>query len=156
MNKWIISPCLLLSLVTLSAATPEDRQLSIESVRIGLSPAVRSERSPQLLVARTNAEWLAAWSVPAIDQHGQAAFLGAVPTVDFEKSMVVGVVLPTHSSGCARVTIEQVVVSNGQVLVKYLDHKAKRGEICTSSFATPFHFVKVEKVSLPVVFDNDQ
>ena len=149
--------CLLLVLASAPATSQQDGSLGIESVERRTSPAIRSQRSPEFLVARTSAEWEAAWKLPFINQHGEASRpIQALPSVDFQRSMVVGIILPTNSDGCTGVTIHRVVVSNAQVMVKYRERKPQSGDICTQSFATAYHFVKVSRSSLPVVFAEEE
>jgi len=148
---------LLLVLACAPAMSQQDGSLSIESVERRTSPAIRSQRSPEFLVARTSAEWAAAWKLPSIDQHGEASRpIQALPSVDFQRSMIVGIILPTSSSGCTGVTIHRAIVSNEQVIVKYREQKPQSGDICTQSFATAYHFVKVTRSPLFVVFAEDE
>jgi hypothetical protein len=148
---------LLLVLASNPALSQQDGTLGIESIEARTSPAIRAQRSPEFLVARTPAEWAAAWKLPSIDQRGEASRpIQPLPSVDFQNSMIVGIILPTSSSGCTGVTIHRAIVSNEQVIVKYRERKPRSGDICTQSFATAYHFVKVAASPLPVVFSEDK
>jgi hypothetical protein len=149
--------CVLLMLVSGLATSQQDGSLEIESVARSTSSAIRAQRSPEFLVARTSVEWAAAWKLPSIDQHGEATrAIQALPSVDFQRSMIVGIILPTSSDGCTGVTIHRAILSNEQVTVKYRERKPQSGDICTQSFATAYHFVKVSRSPLPVVFAEEQ
>jgi hypothetical protein len=146
----------LLALASVAVAQP-GQPLSVESVQRGISPAIRSQRSPEFLVARTPAEWEGAWKLPFIDQHGEPARpIQPLPAVDFQRSMIVGIILPTASDGCTSVTISRAILSNEQVEVKYREGKPRPNAVCTQSFATAYHFVKVTTSVLPVVFYEEE
>ena len=140
-----------------SALSQQDASLGLETIAKQTSPVIRSERSPEFLVARTPNEWAAAWKRPYVDQRRETDGRPiALPNVDFGSSMVVGIILPTKSSGCTGVTIYEAIVSPEQVVVRYREPKPQSMRVCTLSFTTAYHYVKVERSPLPVVFQREE
>ena len=106
-----------------------------------------------LVVARTQDEWLAAWRLPYTDQHGAISGVpGQAPTVDFTRNMVVGVVRPSASNSCTSVTITGVVQQKSQLEVAYQLHRPSSGEACLDAFFAPYDFVVVPLSKLTVSF----
>lgn len=147
-----------LSLLLASAAVAQQTQpLITESIQRGASSAVRSQRLPEFLIVRTPNEWASAWKLPLMDQHGESSrAIEPLPLVDFQKSMVVGIILPTALHGCTGVTINRALLSNEQVEVKYRRLKPQAGDICTQSLTTAYHFAKLPVSLLPVVFSEEE
>ena len=80
-----------------------------------------------------------------------------LPAVNLSRSMVVGIVLATHSDGCTGVTITGASLLENQILVRYRERRRREDVIegCTLLFTTGFDFVTVPRSELPVVFREE-
>lgn len=138
MNIWV--------LLTITGCSSETLQppatIDFQTLRQGGTGAVRV--ATDLVVARTQSEWEAAWRLPITDQHG-AYWTGpsGAPAVEFAKYMVLGIVFPAWPNGCTSVTITSVRQINGHLNVEYSGYRHRPDEVCTSAFRAPYVFVTV-------------
>ena len=98
-------------------------------------------------MARTPEQWAAAWRLLQTDSEGNITQPGwleryPLPSVDLTRSMVLGIVLATHSNGCTGVTISSAAIKDGQLIVRYRERKMRTDvvEACAAAFMTGFDF----------------
>ena len=150
MQKLLIGMLALLSALACAFAQ-QAGGLVLESLSKGKSPVVRSTATT--IVARDARQWAAAWSLLSTNSNGEVSQAPRqLPPVDFTKSMVLGVVLPSSPHGCTGVTVTSVQVVQGQILVEYHERQLQPGEMCTASITTAYHFVSTPMSVLPVSF----
>ena len=126
-------------------------QVAVRPLSHGSTGALRDKMD--LVVARNQGEWVAAWSLPYTDQHGVRNGVPAQsPVVDFGHDMVVGVVGPAAPNSCTSVEITSVVHRENQLEVGYRLHKPSAGEACLDAFFSPYDFVAVPLSTSTVSF----
>jgi hypothetical protein len=142
-RSWLAASILLVASSALLAEPPGN--LPIEQIRKGVSFTIRSPA--QFVVARTPEQWAAAWRLLQTDSEGNITQPGwleryPLPSVDLTRSMVLGIVLATHSNGCTGVTISSAAIKDGQLIVRYRERKMRTDvvEACAAAFMTGFDF----------------
>lgn len=81
---------------------------------------------------------------------------GDVPaSVDFDKEIVVGVMLSTRPTGCAGVDIIDVTQDGIVSVVHYRARKPRKGEACQGRPYAPFDFVAIARTNAPFRFTED-
>jgi PrcB C-terminal len=91
---------------------------------------------PRQVVVRTSAEWQALWK----EHDSQAA-----PTVDFSRSIVVGVFLGTRPTAGYGVTIASIGAKPGGAIVEYLERRPTPGRMTAQVITSPFILVTVPR-----------
>ena len=76
----------------------------------------------------------------------------AMPSVEFSKNMVVGVILGTRPDSCYSVRIGKIFRVDEKIVVEYSEFGSGGGGFCTFGFTSPSHFVSVPYHSGPVEF----
>lgn len=76
-------------------------------------------------------------------------------SVDFDKEIVVGVVLSNRPTGCTGVDITAITQDGIVSVVHYRARKLRKGEACQSTLYAPFDFVAVAKTTSPFRFTDD-
>jgi hypothetical protein len=76
-----------------------------------------------------------------------------VPRVDFSRETVLAVFLGTRSTGGHRVTVESVEVTEGGLVVRYVEHLPGPDPRTGPALTSPFHIVTVPRTDAPVRFD---
>lgn len=89
------------------------------------------------VTVRTAAEWKATWK-----DHGPVE---KMPTVDFAKSMVVGIFLGTKPSDGHEVEIVAVRTQEKELIVEYVQKQPGRGTLAAQILTEPYHLVSVPK-----------
>jgi hypothetical protein len=96
------------------------------------------------VVVRTPEEWKALWKEHAPNQP--------MPTIDFTKSMVVGVFLGSRTTAGYRVTITGIDRDGANVTVAYREQRPAAGDILAQVITFPHHLVRVERIAGEVKF----
>ena len=89
---------------------------------------------------------------------GRASSKGSgdiLASVDFDKEIVIGVMLSNRPTGCSGVDITSVRQDGIVSVVHYRERKARKGEACQGTLYSPFDFVAIAKSSAPVRFIED-
>jgi len=76
-------------------------------------------------------------------------------SVDFDKEIVVGVMLSTRSTGCTGVDITSVAQDGIVSVVHYRARKPRKGEACQGRPYSPFDFVAIARTNAPFRFTED-
>ncbi|MFL6627806.1 MAG: hypothetical protein ACJ8IK_08125 [Burkholderiaceae bacterium] len=76
-------------------------------------------------------------------------------SVDFDKEIVVGVMLSTRPTGCTGVDITSVTQDGIVSVVHYRARKPRKGEACQGRPYSPFDFVAIERTNAPFRFTED-
>jgi protease stability complex PrcB-like protein len=103
---------------------------------------------PRQLVIRDSSNWQSLWRehTANIQPHP------AIPNVDFNQHMVIGVFLGERPNLCYQVTIESIEkYSNKKIIVGYKETKPSGG-VCAQAIAYPVHLVSVTRSNLTVDF----
>lgn len=85
----------------------------------------------------------------------QASGRDVASSVDFEREIVVGVMLSNRPTGCAGVDITSIAQDGIVSVVHYRERKARKGETCHGTLYSPFDFVVVAKTNAPWRFMQD-
>jgi hypothetical protein len=113
-----------------------------------------SEASPSnsFLVIRNADDLAAALNQTANRAAGQSP--GDVQ-VDFDKEMIVAVMLSNRPQGCAGVDIASIAQDGIVSVVHYREPKPRKGETCHGTSWSPFDLVAVPKSNAPFRFTLD-
>lgn len=95
------------------------------------------------LVIKNTVDW---------DQKNLKKDFGACPTIDFNKSMIVGVFYGACRSGGFRVEITDITETDSEVTVTYTLHRPPRNSMTTMAITYPCLMVICERFDKPVVF----
>lgn len=136
--------CLLLAAAAASAAS--------EPPLRHVAKGATSEASPSnsFLVIR-NADDLAA----ALNQTANRAQSAGDVRVDFDKEMIVAVMLSNRPQGCAGVDITSIAQDGIVSVVHYRESTPRQGETCHGTHWSPFDLVAVPKSNAPFRFSQD-
>jgi hypothetical protein len=107
-----------------------------------------SIEEPREVIVRTAAEWKALW-----EQHSPGQKL---PTIDFTKSMVVGIFLGTRNTGGYRVVIQDVTSGHPDAVVTWREEAPGPGLLVTQALTAPFQIVTFDKQPGNVKFVKDK
>ena len=99
---------------------------------------------PRQVVVRTAAEWQALWK-----QHDPSR---TAPTVDFARSLVVGVFLGSRPTAGFAVEITAVKTEGTRTIVEYRERQPPRDAFVAQVLTSPFHVVRVARTTGPVEF----
>lgn len=141
---WLLAGC------STGASSPQTATVAASTLELttlarGIHTPIRGERA---FVLRDADEWDELWREHASAQLPTAA----VPTVDFEKQMVIGVVLGTCPTGGYGVEIRRVERTNSGLRAAVHRTTPPEGSARTMVLSKPFHFVALERSSAPVDF----
>jgi hypothetical protein len=137
----------LLALSLLSAAVPS---LSSTVSPVTFTTISQSDQSTiedkREVTVRTAAEWKKLWQ-----EHlpGQP-----VPSVDFSKSMVVGVFAGSRATGGYQVAITTIERDGASLVVTWRESQPGRRDIVTQMLTFPHHLVRLERVDGTVKFQK--
>ena len=127
--------------------------LSSSAMAQGVSPAelqtvaqgaMSNIEEPRQVVVRTAAEWQALWK-----EHDAQR---AAPAVDFAQSIVVAVFLGTRPTAGFDGEIATVTSEGGRAVVEYRERRPPRDAIAAQVLTSPFHIVRLTRVSGPIDF----
>ena len=137
-------PWLLVAAATASAAA--------EPPLRHVAKGATSEATPSnsFLVIR-NGDDLAA----ALNQTANRAAAPGDVRIDFDKEMVVAVMLSNRPLGCAGVDITSIAQDGIVSVVHYREPKPRKGETCHGTPWSPFDLVAVPKSNAPFRFTMD-
>ena len=107
-------------------------QTTRSGIQVGQTVAIRDADSFRLL-------WTA---------HSNAA----LPAIDFNRSMVLGVFMGTQPNGCYSTSIDSVIRTGANLVVQYTDYSPGPAVLCTLALTAPAHLVVVDRSELPVEF----
>jgi hypothetical protein len=102
--------------------------------------------SGKQIVARTPAEWDAAWKGHAPNRPE--------PAVNFDREMVVGVFLGSRNTAGYAVEITGTQVEQGALVVRYRETIPPRAAVLAQIVTSPYHLVAVPTSQGPVRFEN--
>ncbi|MBI3911589.1 MAG: protease complex subunit PrcB family protein [Armatimonadetes bacterium] len=102
----------------------------------------------RLLVVNTSAQWRALWR----EHTASVAPPPSVPAVDYEREMVLAVLMGEQRTGGYAVEIAAVRAGRQEVCVVVRETRPEPGQPVTQALTQPFHFVAVPRSSLPVRF----
>jgi hypothetical protein len=118
-----------LSIISMSAQTPS-------FTTIAKGDASGRQEAKQVVI-RTDAEWKALWKDHSATEK--------MPSVDFAKSMVVGIFLGSKPSTGHDVEIVGVRTEGKDLIVEYVQKQPGRGTMAAQILTEPFHLVAVSK-----------
>jgi hypothetical protein len=100
------------------------------------------------LTVRNEADWLKLWS----ELNASANPTATLPSIDFEKEMVVGAFLGMKSTGGYSVSITKVLETEKCLEVYVSLHKPSPGAMVTQALTQPYHIVKLPATSKEVTY----
>jgi PrcB C-terminal len=131
----------LLLVLTLGLAVPGAAPVQFTTLAEGQTSGVDEYREA---VIRTPIELMRFWKQHAPGQK--------VPTVEFPKSMVVGVILGTRNTGGYRAVVTGVDRTGADLIVSWREDEPKPGLMLTQALTSPFHLVTIEQAPGAVKF----
>ena len=99
-------------------------------------------------VVRSDSEWQAVWQLHEPPTYPRSER----PSVDFGRTMVLGITQGSGSNGCYSLAIRRVVEEEAELRVEYRSFEPNPTFICTLSIVPLTDFVKVPKSDKPVYF----
>ena len=105
---------------------------------------VSGQQTAKQVTVRTAAEWKALWKDHAPTEK--------MPSIDFAKSMVVGLFLGSKPSAGHEVEIVQVRTQDKDLIVEYVQKQPARGTMAAQILTEPYHLVAVPTHSGTVRF----
>ena len=138
-------------LVCVASSTLSAVVVPFTTLKSGNTGAIYGET--QYVVARSTTQWKSYFQLPVLSQgeSPKDTYFFEPPAVDFEKQMVVGVLVP-GSTGCTAGTIKQVEMEPHRILVIFETWRHRTDEICAAAFKLAFHFVAIPASDLKVEF----
>jgi hypothetical protein len=121
--------------------------LATESISSGVFSGVSTA---QKVVVKDKAAWAKLWS----DTHKNSTVAPALPDVDFDNKMVIGVYQGEHPNGCNYTRITKVAVTGDKLVVNHSDHDDLKAMLCIQAISSPYHLVSVDRVEAAVEFVN--
>lgn len=125
--------------------------VSTKPIQLVFKELDRSTRSliaqPRNVVVRDAQAFAALWA----EHTGNAV---PAPTIDFGRSMVVGVFLGSRMNGCYATDIASVTRENGKITVSRVDTEPGPGAVCTMAIVNPAHLVVIERSDEAVEFTS--
>ncbi|MCS7186445.1 MAG: alkaline phosphatase family protein [Armatimonadetes bacterium] len=103
---------------------------------------------PKRIVITNAREWEELWK----QVHKGKILIPNIPTVDFNKNMVVAAFMGQKPTSGYAIQITEVTHSNGEIVVKLKETKPPKGAIVLQVLTQPFHIVVVSKVEGKVRF----
>jgi PrcB C-terminal len=132
---------MLLAILALLLVEGQGTPVTFTTIGEGQTSGIEDRKE---VVVRTPAEWKKLWAEHAPDQ--------TMPSVDFSKSMVVGVFLGSRTSGGYRATIVSIDSQGTDLLVTWREDRPGRDEIVTQVLTFPFHIVRLAQTPGNVKF----
>jgi hypothetical protein len=102
--------------------------------------------APRQVIARTSAEWAAAWRAHAGDRQA--------PEVDFSKEMVVGIFLGTRRTSGYGVEIVRAREEAGGLVVQYVETAPSPRAVTAQVITMPYHVVAIPQRAGEVRFEK--
>jgi protease stability complex PrcB-like protein len=139
----LATPFSLLRVAAIETNKSTDR-VSFKTIAKGLRSGIRE---PSQIAIRSQSEWQKLWR-----QHSSASTASApLPTVDFDKEIVVAVFLGEKPSGGYGVEISSAEVVGSSLTVFVKETSPKPGAIVTQAINQPFHIVRIETAGVETV-----
>jgi hypothetical protein len=113
----------------LAAPQAELQELVPATLAQGIQSDIGQSRQ---VVVRTAEEWRALWAA----HSSQPA-----PSVDFSRSVVVGVFLGSRPTAGFRVEITGATAQGGQAVVRFVEHRPAPDALLAQIITAPFHLV---------------
>jgi hypothetical protein len=142
-----VSICSVLALLILSPAINHSESLSgatpvtFTTIGRGDSSGIEDRRE---VVVRTQAEWKKLWQEHAPNQP--------LPSVDFAKSMVVGIFAGSRNTGGHEIAIASIEKTGSDLVVTWRESSPGRRDIVTQMLTFPHHLVRFERIEGAVKF----
>lgn len=111
-------------------------QVSVQTVLKGYQSGVRESVQ---IVARSQSEWSALWKRHTLTEPTPPT----LPTIDFNKEIVVAVFLGEKPTGGHDIEITNVEQRDGGLVVSYAERSPQPGGMVTQAFIQPFHIVRI-------------
>lgn len=116
--------------VLLLAMSLQTTPIPFKTIATGADSRIEA---PRTAVVRTASEWAALWK-----EHGGS---GPPQAIDFNETMVIAVFAGTKPSAGYSVEIARIQGREGEVVVTYLDHAPRPGDMVAQMLTQPFHIV---------------
>ena len=105
---------------------------------------------PLHAIIKEESEWHNLW-----DRHASNIIPKPdVPEIDFSREMLIGIFTGQKSSGGYTVEIVNILKEERVIKVLYKEKAPLPEEIATTAFTQPYHFIKIPKEDLEVIFPN--
>lgn len=115
---------------------PERGEIKFETIQSGhLSGIARRTR----IVIRSRPDWEQFWRL----HTGNRRPLPTAPEVDFQKDMIVAVMMGQQSSGGYTIAIESITQENEKMRVDVQEQEPAEDAMTSSALSAPFHIVTV-------------
>jgi hypothetical protein len=135
-TSWILA-----ALAALCCAAPMQDAVTFKTLDRGGQSGIEE---PREAVVRTSAEWAALWTA-----HGAGR---ARPSVDFTRSMVVGVFAGTRPTGGHSVDITRIERDGDGLAVTWRERRPGATDIVTQVITTAYHIVVLDRAPGAVRF----
>lgn len=128
------------------AAAPADEKVTFSTVAKGFHSGILL---PRRLVIRERGEWEKLWL-----EHA-SIFIPPppLPPVDFSREMVVALYSGEKPTGGFSVEIREVVRTEGNLVVRYVEQSPSPGAVRSSVLTQPFHIIRLDRAPGSVDFE---
>jgi hypothetical protein len=125
---------------------------AIESVTIPFTTVAQGSNSsisvPNKLVITTSGQWQQLWQ----DMHSSRAPIPALPTIDFDTTMVIAVFAGEHPTAGYSITITQITDEGDHIQVNVKTTQPAAGGMTLQVLTQPYHLVQLAKSTKPIQF----
>jgi hypothetical protein len=121
--------------------------LATETVTSAVFSGVSSAKR---VVVKDKAAWASLWA----ETHKNVSTAPALPEIDFDSKMVIGLYQGEHPNACHYARITKVAVANDKLVVNYSDHDNLIAMMCIQAISSPYHLVTVARTDAAVDFVN--
>lgn len=121
--------------------------LATESIGSAVFSGVTSARN---VVVKDKAAWASLWA----ETHKYQSSAPALPEIDFDSKMVIGVYQGEHPNACHYARITKVAVDGDKLVVNYSEHDNLIAMMCIQAISSPYHLVTVARTNAAVEFAN--
>ena len=141
----MLTRLLILASVLCLASSQASSGLPFTSIDRGAQSGIEE---PKQVVVRTPAEWAALWKQHAPDRPR--------PSVDFTRTMVVGVFMGTRPTGGHAVAITRIDREGADLVVAYRERRPAASDIVTQVITMPYDLVTLDRSTARVRFVGAQ
>ena len=140
--------CLATFLAIASIVGPAQDRIESQSPSVPLTTVAKGTISdtdgPQRVVVRTAEEWKKLWTSLSTETPA--------PTIDFERTVVVGVFLGARPTAGFEVAITAVKTEGGRTIVEYRERRPDPADLVAEVLTSPFHLVSIPRDLGPIEF----
>ncbi len=142
---------LLMPIGAMAGGGPDDTRVPFETIMQG-SHADRREAGEE--VARSQSEYERIWRQTQSGRATEPDVEGGATEVDFDDEMVIALFMGQQSTGGYAIEVDEVRVDEQTATVYYRERRPGPDEIVTQALTSPYHLVRLPRLSQEVRFSR--